>query len=60
MTDRESRIRHILKYMEWDCLTDAQHNLIISFEEQFDRKGTLSDAQYDILEDIFARAAEKA
>lgn len=60
MGKREDRIEHIFKYMEWDCLTDNQHDLIISFEQRFDRRGDLSDAQYEILEDIFSKAAERA
>jgi hypothetical protein len=46
--------------MEYDVLTDAQHDLVISFEEQFEDRKSLSDRQLNILEDIFARAAEKA
>jgi hypothetical protein len=46
--------------MEYDVLTDAQHDLVISFEDQFKSKGSLSDRQIEILEDIFQRAAEKA
>ena len=55
----QDRIEHIFKFMEYDQLTDAQHDLIISFEDQFKRRGYLSDKQIDILEDIFRRAAEK-
>lgn len=54
------RIEHIFKFMEYDQLTDAQHSLVESFEEQFERRGSLSDRQIEILEDIFERAAEKA
>jgi hypothetical protein len=41
-------------------LTDAQHALVESFEEQFERRGSLSLRQLEILEDIFYRAAERA
>ena len=54
---RMERIEHIFKYMEYDNLSDAQHDLIISFENQFQAKGHLSDKQYEILEDIFKRVA---
>jgi hypothetical protein len=57
---RLDRIDHIFKFFEYDVLTEAQLNLIISFEEQFKKRGDLSEDQYDILEDIFARAAERA
>lgn len=53
------RIKHIFQFMEYDELTDAQHDLIISFEDQFKRKGRLTDRQAEILEDIFAKAAAK-
>jgi len=56
------RIEHVLQFlaMEYDQLTDAQHSLVESFEEQFERRGSLSDRQVEILEDIFERAAERA
>jgi hypothetical protein len=57
MATDEARIEHIFKFMEWDNLTDAQHSLIESFEEQFERYGSLSERQIEILEDIFERSA---
>jgi len=57
MPDLE-RIKHIFKFMEYDAITERQHALIISFEEQFERRGDLSERQMGILEDIFRRAAE--
>jgi hypothetical protein len=56
----EERIKHIFKYMEWNSLTESQHDLIVSFEDQFNRRGYLTDRQNEILEDIFKQAAEKA
>jgi len=56
MATDEARIEHIFKFMEWDNLTDAQHSLIESFEEQFERSGSLSERQIEILEDIFERS----
>lgn len=58
MTKRDERIKHILKYMEYDELSDAQHNLIIKFEERFQRR-TLTESELEVLEDIFQQAAEK-
>lgn len=52
----EERIEHIFEFMEWDNLTDAEHDLLISFEGQFKEKDSLSDKQYEILESIFRRA----
>ena len=57
MVDAEERIEHIFKYMEWDNLSEAQLDLIISFEKQFKENGSLSEKQIDILEDIFSKAA---
>ena len=59
MANEEERIKHIFKYMEHDVLTDAQRDFVISLSDFFDRKGYLTDAQYEPLEDIFRRAAEK-
>ena len=59
MSDND-RIEHIFKFMEYGELTDTQHSLVESFEEQFERRGSLSDRQVEILEDIFERAAERA
>ncbi len=53
------RIKHIFRFMNFDGLMEAQENLVISFEEQFLNRGTLSDRQLEILEDIYRRAAEK-
>ena len=55
----QDRITHILNFMEYDQLTDAQHSLVVSLEEQFERKGTLSDKQMELLESIFERANER-
>lgn len=56
----KDRIEHIFKFMEYDELTGAQHDLVISFERHFKRCGFLSERQFEILESIFARAAERA
>lgn len=53
------RIEHILQFMEYDQLTDAQHIFVMSLQEQFERKGTLSDKQMEVLESIFQYANER-
>lgn len=60
MTTRSERIIHIFEYMEWDQLSDNQLDLAESFEDQFKRYGKLSEKQFEILEDIFKQASEKA
>lgn len=52
----QARIEHIFKFMEYDALSDAQHDLVVSFETQFEKRGSLSERQSEILEDIFAKA----
>ena len=53
------KINMMFRLIEYDYLTEPQERLIMSFEKQFRRKGTLSEDQFDILEDIFEKAAEK-
>lgn len=40
---------------EGEHLTESEMNLLISFEEQFQRKGSLSEKQMAILEEIYRR-----
>ncbi len=49
----------MFKLMEYEYLSEAQENLIVSFEEQFLKKGHLSENQQEILADIFEKAAGK-
>jgi hypothetical protein len=39
--------------MEYDHISEAQHDLVISFEDQWKEKGSLSVRQIEVLEDIF-------
>lgn len=57
---QKDRAEHIFKFMEYDRLTDAQHDLIVKYEEQFKQRQWLSERQMEIMEDIFQRAAEAA
>lgn len=54
----DDKTKMMFDLMEYDYLTDAQHDLVISFNEQFEKRGILSDRQFEILEDIFKRASE--
>lgn len=54
-----ARIEHIFKFMEWDYLSGSQLDLIESFERIYKRTGRLSERQFEILEDIFNKAAAK-
>lgn len=47
------RIDHIFEFMEYNYLSDAQHDLVVKFEEDYERKGFLSVRQMEVLEDIF-------
>jgi len=56
---KADKIKMMLKLMEYDNLSDSQHSLIISFEEQFANRGSLTARQFEILSDIFEKAAGK-
>lgn len=49
-------VKILLKLMEWNRLSDRELDLLESFQEQFEAKGQLSDAQFEALNDIFDRA----
>lgn len=53
------KIKMMFKLMEYDYLSEAQLNLIVSFEKQFKKCGRLSERQQEILSDIFEQAAGK-
>lgn len=57
---QKDRAECCFKLMEYEQLTDNQHDLIVKYEKQFEKKGWLSDRQMEVLEDIFKQAAEKA
>jgi len=59
MMKMNDKIEMMIALMEYENLTDAQHDLVLSFSEQYDRKNSLSDKQFEILTDIFKKAAEK-
>jgi hypothetical protein len=55
---KDQRLEYIFKYIDMGKLTDGQERLIISFEDQYRRKGYLSSRQEEVLEDIFRRSNE--
>lgn len=46
------RIEHMIKFMG-DNLSEWEEGFVRSVEAQFKRKGTLTDDQYDKLEQVF-------
>jgi hypothetical protein len=54
------RIEHIFDFMEYDYITDKQHDLVLSYSNQFERRRWLSELQIDALEDIFQYGNERA
>lgn len=50
-------IRWRLKYLAecGDDLTDSELKLLVSFEDQFKKKGTLSERQLEVLEEIYKK-----
>lgn len=59
MSDQSEYIEMMFKLMEYDNLTDSQHDYVCSFERHYMNSGKLSDGQVGVLEDIFQKAAEK-
>lgn len=59
MNDRDERITCCFTLMEYDNVSDRQHDILISLEEQYLKNRSLSDAQLALLESIFKQAAEK-
>lgn len=62
MRDRDNNFENtkiLLKLMEWDKLTDRELDLISSFEKQFKFNSSLSDRQFEILNEIFDRASTR-
>jgi len=55
----EARIEMMFKLMEYDNISDRQHDIIISLEESFINYGKLSEKQFDLLANIFKQAAER-
>ena len=49
------RIKMILKHLDFDLLTDWEEGFVISVEEQFKRKGNLSELQEEHLEEIWRK-----
>ena len=60
MTTQEDRILHIIQFMEYDVLSDNEHDWVVKFEDKFNKYGSLSEREMEILEDIFKRASENA
>lgn len=58
--DKDERIKHIFQFMEYGELSEKQLDLVISFEDYWKKRDFLTESQYEILEDIFKQAAEKA
>ena len=54
------RIKYLFKHLNYEAVTDAQHDLLCSFEKQFQRRGELSERQQEILKDIFKQAEDRA
>ena len=56
---QNDRIELMFKLMEYDALTDWEDNFVLSVSYDFDRRKDLSVSQYDKLEEVFKRAAER-
>jgi len=58
--EQRNKAEMFFKLMEYDQLTERQLDLVERFERQFLNTQDLSQRQFDVLEDIFNQAAEKA
>ena len=56
---RFNRIEHIFKFIEYEKLNDWEDRFVASVSDQFDKRGTLTDNQYDKLEEVFERSTER-
>jgi hypothetical protein len=52
----KERLSKIFKILELCSLSYKQEELVLSFQDQFRKNGTLSPRQTSILEDIYERA----
>lgn len=55
---KKEKIEMMFKLMEYDYISDAQHDYVISFEEQYNERNWLSDRQIKVLESIFKQGSE--
>lgn len=53
-----NRLKFIVKALDFDRISDWEEDFLISIEEQFKRKGNLSEKQEEIAEQIFRRQNE--
>ena len=53
------RIQHVLKFMDFDKLTDWETKFMESIESHYKAKHSLSERQIETLEKIFAEAQER-
>ena len=53
----KDKIDSIFKVLALCKLSPKQEELVNSFEEQYKRKGSLSERQIEVLEDIYERAS---
>jgi len=60
LTGKEvSKVEMMFKLMEYESLTDWEDHFVLSVSDQFDVKGDLTRAQYEKLDEVFKRAAER-
>lgn len=54
-----AQIKQCFETIDYDMLSDEQHNLIVSFEEQFNHRGYLSKRQQGVLQSVYRQALAK-
>jgi len=53
-----NRLKFIIKALDFDRISNWEEDFLISIEEQFKRKGNLSEKQEEIAEQIFRRQSQ--
>jgi len=53
-----NRLKFIIKALDFDRISDWEEDFLISIEEQFKRKGNLTEKQEEIAEQIFRRQSQ--
>jgi len=55
----KEQIKQAFDFIDYDNLSDAQYNLVLSFAEQWEKRGTLSERQCEALQSICRQSVAK-
>jgi len=60
MTNKNEEIEMMFQFMEWEYINEEAHNYVISYENQYNEKGYLTDPQIETLKSIFKQGNENS